>query len=683
LENFAAVGYSGQVAAVNPKYDEILGYPCAANLKSLPFLPEAVLVSVNRNLVVPVIEEAAELGIKAAVVFAIGFLETGEDGGARQARLVQAARDGGMAVIGPNCQGMISFVSPTPLYMGSVKPYEAGRVALVAQSGSVTTSLTNNKRGVRWSHIVSAGNEAVTDSADLLGYFVDDPATDVICLFIETVRDPERFFAECDRARETGKPVVVLKSGRTAAGAAAATAHSGALAVPDRLVDSMMRRHGVLRVDSLEELLETAIAVQSRRRPRGRRMATATGSGGQIELILDQTGPLGLVHPTFGPEASAGLRELLPDFLNVKNPLDWWGMDDYQNRLPKLVKTVIDDPQIDILLTVSDFTHYPTGDDEDEDGQLASSLDLAQQTDKLVVLLGSVDGAVPPATAESTLEAGVLTLSGLPVGLRALAHLVGFSTPLPPAAPHRAIESERIRALLSERSRPTGGLPALEILTAAGLAIPDSRLARDEDTAVELGGQIGYPVALKSGDPDLLHKTESGAVVLNLADEAAVRAAAGKLLADGAESLLVQEQIPHGAELILGLERHPELGMFVVVGLGGIWTEVIDDVVFRPVGLREGEAEDMIRTLRGFQVLDGARGSAPIDLKALVGAIEIVDAIGQEFGDDLQSLDINPLIATSSGVVAVDALVVPRSSADAADPGRSHFPDTSPPNGAS
>lgn len=656
LENFSIMKFPGQVAAVNPKYEEIIGFPCAPNLSSLPFVPEAVLVGVNRNLVVPVIEEAASLGVKAAVVFAIGFAEIGDEGRARQERMVQVARDAGMALIGPNCQGLINFVDRTPMYMAYTHEYEPGRVALISQSGSVTTAVTNNKRGVRWSSILSVGNEAVTDSADLLGFFVDDPATDVITLFIETVRDPERFFVECDRARAAGKPVIALKSGRTEAAAVAATAHSGALAAPDRLVDALMKRHGVLRVDSMEELLETAIALQSKRRPHGRNVAAMTASGGQIELILDQTGPLGLVYPPFEGEIATRLRDQLPDFLDVKNPLDWWGIDDMYGGYRDLLATILDDPAIDIVVSATDFSFHPTGSERDS-SQLASAFALAGDSDKVIAVLDTVDGSVPAEIAEDALDRGVLALSGVAVGLRALEHLVSFAEPLPAPASRREIDVAGLGDWLTANPRSTAGLPALEFLASAGLQIPQTQVAADEDEAARVAATFGYPVAMKSADPHLLHKTESGALVLGLRDEAAVRTAARSL---GGAPVLVQEQVDAGVELILGLETHPELGTFVLVGLGGIWTEVHDDVSIRPIGLREGEAEQMLRSLHGFRLLDGARGSTPADLPTLVHAIEVVDALGQALGERLQSIDINPLIVSGSRAVAVDALVVPR-----------------------
>lgn len=658
LANFRRLDYSGTVAAVNPKYDEILGYPCAPSLSGLPFVPEAVLLNVNSARVVPAIEEAASLGVKAAVVFGIGFGEVGAEGRARERRLTQVAQDAGMAVLGPNCQGLVNYTDRTPLYMGYTHQYEPGRAALISQSGSVTTALANNTRGVRWSKVLSVGNEAVTDSADLLGYLVDDSTTSVICLFLETIRDPERFFVQCDRAREAGKPVIVLKSGRTGAAVAAATAHSGALAAPDRLVDGLMRRHGVLRADSLEELLETAIALQATRRPKSRNVAVLTASGGQIELILDQSGPLGLLHPRFSPAIAASLREQLPDFLAVKNPLDWWGIEDWNAGYRKLLTTILDDPQIDIVVSATSFTWHPTN-ERQITRELDAAISVAADTDKIVAVLDTVDGTVPSSVAEEALSKGVLALSGIPTGLRALEHLVSFAEATALESVPRAIDSASFDRFLLEHPHAVAGLPALKVLASAGITTPAMQMTADADEAAALAGRFGYPVALKSADPGLLHKTEAGALILGLQSEDAVRAAAKELLASGPDGILVQQQIAGGVELLVGLETDAELGTFVVVGLGGIWTEVMNDVALRPVGLRDGEAEQMLRSLRGFPLLDGARGTAPVNLAAVVGVMESVDAIGRAFGGRIRSLDINPVIATTDDAIAVDALVVP------------------------
>jgi acyl-CoA synthetase (NDP forming) len=660
LENFARINYPGKVVAVNPKYDEIAGYPCYPSIGDLPFVPDSVMVSINRERAVGAIEEAAAKGIKGAVVIAIGFAEAGPEGRALQVRLTSAAREAGMSLIGPNCQGVVNFVQPSAQYMDTVHPYEPGRVALFAQSGSITTAVTNNPRGVRWSHIVSCGNEAVSGAADLLGYFVDDPSTDIIAGFIEAIRRPEQFFHECDRAYDQGKPVVILKSGRTEAARNMAATHSGALAMPDRLVDELLKRHHVLRVDSMEELLATVLALQGKRVP-GNRFAVVTASGGQIELALDEIGKYDIRLPAFTPETQEVLRGVLPSFLEPNNPLDWWGITDYEAEYPNILRAVANDPNIDAVVAIADTTWGPTGDEGREKSTISAVSKLSAETDKLLAIVSNIDGSVPGAVAEDSLAKGALYLSGFPVGFRALERAMTFARE--PRKKGRATPPNAglAAAIASLGDSPTGGNAALEVLRAAGIETVQSTEAASADEAVAAAASAGYPVVAKIGDADRLHKSEVGGVILGIRDEAGLRAAWEKLQVAGAKRVLIQRQVPSGVELILGLTTDDSLGTFVLVGLGGIWTEVFDDVAFRPAGLLEGEAEEMLGELRTARLLDGVRGAPAIDRVALVRAIEALDALGQAHGAALQSVDINPLVVSPDGAVAVDAVIVPRS----------------------
>lgn len=660
LENLASIGFQGQIGAVNPRYDEILGYPCAPSIGDLPFVPDAVLVSVNRERVESVIEDAISAGVGGAAVLAIGFADAGEVGRQRQERMVKAARESGFAIVGPNCQGLINFTVPSALYMGPVSAYEPGSVALMSQSGSVTTALTNNNRGVRWSHVVSAGNEAIVDSADLLSYYLDQPEVKVVAAFLETIRDPARFFAQCDRARDLGKPVVVLKSGRTEAAQAAATAHTGALSAPDRLVDALFSRHGVIRAASMEELLETTIAMQTTTKPAGGRIATITASGGQIELVLDAVADTDLTHPQFSEATQASLREMLPDFLATHNPLDYWGMDDFIERYPELVRRVAADESVDVVVMVGDFAHHPTGRAETESRQAKAARELAGGADELFVVLDTVDGTVPAAEVERALPSGALLLSGLEEGLNAVQHLVDYAKPQRTAAVQPSLP-EGLGDSLAGFTAAQSGEEALAVLTELGIRTPKSELVGNADDAVAAAARLGHPVVLKSGDPNALHKTESSGVHVGLETEEAVRKAAAGLGAVGDGSILVQEQVDGGVELLLGVQTDAELGTFLLVGMGGIWTEILADVAIRPAGLLEGEAEEMLRSLRSFRLLEGVRGAPPCDIDAVVDAINRLDALAVAYGAGLESIDVNPLIATPSGAIAVDCLVVPRS----------------------
>jgi acetate---CoA ligase (ADP-forming) len=654
IQNLVTAGYDGQVAGVNPKYDEVMGKPCFASLDDVPFAPDAVVISVGRERVVTALEDAARAGSQAAVVFAIGFTEADELGSELQERLIDVAQEAGIAVVGPNCQGLLNFAKGSPLYMDVLLPYEPGRVGLVAQSGSIATSLINNVRGVRWSHAVSSGNEAIVTAGDLISYYVDSPDVDVICAFVETIRDPEFFFAQADRAWEAGKPIIVCKTGRTQEAQAAATAHSGALAVPHRLVDAALARHNVIRVQSLEELLETAIAMQSPRPPKGRGVAVLTASGGQIELYHDNVPKGSLETATFTGETQDELRELLAPFLAARNPLDWWGSPGWEEgAVTKIVDCVARDPNVDVVLQVGDFTKWPTGDEMRAQGALDTSREVAATRDELFVVLDAVGGTPPREFVEAGLADDTLVLSGYETGLRALAHLVDYHLRRTGTVPRSLAGDSDLQLPFGDGTAPT------ELLAAAGFDVARS-VVLDADEALDgIAGELGFPVVAKIGDEDVVHKTERGGVVVGIESSDELAAAVERLKAAGASTVLVQEQIRGGVEVFLGLQTAAGLGTFLVVGLGGIWTEVLDDVQIRPVGITREEAGELLHGLRAYPLLSGGRGTSAVDTERLVTAIMQLDALGAALGDRVLSVDINPLIVTADRAVVVDAVVIP------------------------
>lgn len=656
VQNFRSLDFTGEVACVNPKYQDVLGYPCYPALENVPFIPDAVVVAVSRERVINVLEQAAQKRARGAVVFAIGFGEADEIGRHLETRLRDVARDAKMAVIGPNCQGLINFSRSTPLYMDSVQPYQPGVVGLIAQSGSVMTGLVNNRRGVRWGHVISTGNETVVDAAHVAGYYVDNPEIAVICAFLEVIRRPAEFFRQCDRAHAAGKPVIICMTGRTAAAQGAATAHSGALAAPDRLVDALLRRHGVIRAESLEELLETAIAVQSKRRPRGRGMAAVSTSGGQIGLLHDNLPGTGLVLPEFAPHTRAALTELVTPFVHPANPLDWWGTPDPDGSLPRILQTVAADPGVDIVIQVSDFTAGPTGTSMRARRPLRSVRNVLPDREELFVVMDAIGGAPRGPDFEMGVADEILVLSGFRSGLRALGHLADYELRRRIGRTAPDLQS-RLAALGISGLTWTPDVTAL--LRAAGFAVARSGLALTVQEAVALGDDLGYPVVAKIADEGVAHKTEVGGVVLSLRSPSELSKAVDRLLGSGATRILVQEQIVGGVELFLGLQSSPELGTFILAGLGGIWAELVDDVQIRPVGLREGEAGEMLGQLKGYRQLQGARGRPPVRLDVVVDTIMRLDTIGLATGERIESLDINPLIVRGTEAVVADALLIP------------------------
>jgi acyl-CoA synthetase (NDP forming) len=665
IENFVSLEYPGRIAAVNPNYDDVLGIPCYRSLADLPFAPESVVVGVNRHLVIPIVEQAAEAGARSAVIFATGLGEgAGGDQAAAEQRLRDIAAASGMAILGPNCQGTINFGQPNALYMRPVQPYEPGRVALIGQSGSITTALANNRRGVRWSHVISTGNEAVTGVEEIIDELIDDPAVGTIVAFIETIRRPERFVAACDRARAVGKAVAVLKTGRSEAGAQAAVAHSGALAAPDRLIDALFARLGVIRAESLDELLNLALLLETGRRPTARGLGAVTGSGGEIEILLDEATKHGLQFPALQPAQAERLRELLPEELPPVNPLD--SSDVNRRRFvenhPLVLETVQSDPQVGVLMVTMSFGPTPTGRPNPGGFKMDALKALAGRSDKLLCMIDMVGGTPEPELVEDMAGQGVAVLSGVADSLRAVRGLLDHSRPTRPTAAPSAVDRAAIDAALrSLDGRPSAGARALDVVAAAGIPVVSSIETESAEDAVRAGASLGYPLVVKVADPDVLHKTEMGGVITGIADEATLRAAVETLSArSAAPRIVVQPHLDSRVELLLGIERHPGFGPFILVGGGGIWVEVLDDVAIRPAGLLEGEAEAMLRELRIWPVLEGARDGTAAPIAAIVDAIERLDRLAVD-GDGIATLDINPLLVTGTGVVAVDALVAPTS----------------------
>jgi acetate---CoA ligase (ADP-forming) len=656
VRNFQSLGFTGTVACVNPKYQDILGYPCYPALQDVPFTPDAVVVAVSRERVISVLQQAARKGARGAVVFAIGFAEADELGRDLERQIRDLAQNTKMAILGPNCQGLINFSQATPLYMDAVEPYQPGVVGLIGQSGSVLTALVNNRRGVRWGQVVSTGNETAVDAADVVSYYVDNPEIKVICAFLEVIRRPEEFFRHCTRAHAAGKPVIVCKIGRTAAAREAAAAHSGTLGAPDRLLDALLRRHGVIRAESLEELLETAVAMQSKRRPRGRGMAAVSTSGGQIGLLHDSLPGTGLALPEFAPDTQAALARLVAPFIRRTNPLDWWGTADPDGSLPQILETVAADPGIDIVIQISDFTVGPTGVSMRARRPLRSAQAVLPGHEELFVVLDAIEGTPQGSDFEAGVADETLVLSGLRSGLRALGHLVEYEQGRRPSSPAPDLPS-RLAAL--GVSSLTWTRDVTTLLDTAGFAVARGGLARTAHEAVALGNDLGYPVVAKIADQTVAHKSEVGGVLLNLRSPRELSEAADHLLSIGATQVLVQEQIVGGVEMFLGLQSSPELGTFILAGLGGIWAELVDDVQIRPVGLRDGEAKEMLGQLRAYRRLQGARGRPPVRLDVIAEVIMRLDAIGLAMGDKIESLDINPLIIRGTQAIVADALLIP------------------------
>jgi len=672
--SLATLGYTGAVYPVNPRYDSVGGLRCHASLADLPQAPDIVAFCIGQADVLAHLEQAATRGARAAVVYEGGFAERGEAGRALQSRIVALCREASIALCGPNCMGVLNPVHRSSVYKQAVRDPArlAGNVGLVSQSGSICIGLLADVRRFGFSHVVSSGNEAVVACVDYLEALIDDTDTRVIALFMESVQQPERFVAALDRAAACGKPVVVLKVGRNVRTAHAIASHTGGLAGSSRVFSEVLRAHRAIEVVDLDELAEVIAACQSIRWPAGPRLAVVTASGGQAELVLDVASACGCDLAPIDEALRGRLQALIGPVPGDGNPLDAWGIGDLQASFPQAMRALDESGRFDSIVMCMD------GADGQPIGNPARVLDFAQ------VLVEAARGSVTPyyalnlrpgivSTAQVDLlaGAGLTLLGGARQGLGALDRLARWRVPLPD---RRTVPSGLAAGLCAELRR-VPGRPAINefdakrLLAAAGLPVTRERRVSSLDQAEAEAREIGYPVVLKVVSDAIGHKTELGLVRIDLRDAPALRAAWHGLQArvrcveTGAPGhvFLVQEMVQGGLEVFAGIKRDPDFGLVLAFGLGGILVEVMDDIALRSLPLRAGEAEAMVREIRGAALLGGVRGGAPLDVPALIDCLEGLADFAVDAGDALSAIDLNPIILlpAGQGCRIVDALIIP------------------------
>jgi acyl-CoA synthetase (NDP forming) len=688
-DNLALMGSQVRCHFVNPKYDELLGQQCYPSLEALPERPDIALVALNPLRAGMVTQAAADAGIPAVIIPGGGVVEGGEAAAAMQAEVADIARRHAMALVGPNCMGVIDLTVNAATYIGDVSPYlPRGGVAGIAQSGSVTDAFVQSGSRVGFSRIISCGSEVILDVCDYLAYCLDDPETSSVILFLEGFRRPERFLVLADRAMELGKPMMVVKVGRSEQAKAAAIAHSGSLAGEARVTDAALDAAGVIRCDDLDELLETAELVEGIRRT-GRgigagRAGVVTVSTGEASLIADLAPSAGVDLPPIPAAARDRILEHLPTMGFIGNPLDPWGAADAGEAYGAVFESMAASDAYDVLVLVHDFPYRSLPAEVATANEVTRAL-LDATRDRpwlLPVYVSLTSGEHPPETKAVLDEhgGGAPLLRGASEAFRAIGAVARWErtrtgrldvgpwrTSWPAMADDRTAYGLDASAATPQLSPSMRALPereSLDLLRAAGLAVTPAIGVRDADGAVEAARPVGgHAVVLKIDAIDLPHKTDLGLVRLGVCGDDEVRAAAEDLLAIAdrhgveARGLLVEPMADPGVELIVGIRRDPSFGPCVMVGLGGVFTEVLDDVSIRLAPVSRVVARSMLDALRGARILDGVRGRPPVDREALTSLIVDLSTFAME-RTDLLEVDLNPVIASSDGAVAVDALVV-------------------------
>ncbi|GGR61695.1 MULTISPECIES: acetate--CoA ligase family protein [Streptomyces] len=657
--------WAGRVGArvhpVHPTRGSVFGLPCVPSVDRLPEPVDLAVLLVADPL--PVIGELDGARARFAVVFASGFAETGRAGAEAQERLAEAARGAGVRLLGPNTN-LNAFERFREDLTGPA-------IALITQSGHQGRPVfALQELGIRLSHWAPTGNEADLETADFLSWFAEQPEVGAIACYLEGLKDGRAFLLAADRAARRGVPVVAVKVGRTEAGARTAASHTGKLTGADDVVDAALRQYGVIRVDALDELQDTAALLARARPPRSDGVVVYSISGGTGAHVADLAAGAGLRLPTLSAEKQAELHQWIPDYLNVANPVDNGGHPVGDERGRKIIDALLADPAVGVLICPVTGPFPPLSD------RLVRDLaDAAEQTDKLVCVVWGSPAGTEPAYREvllgSSRVATFRTVGNCLHAVRAwLDHhrFTGdYRSPFD-AAPRTPSPSFRKAEALLRPGARLSEHAAKQLLRAYGIRVPREQLVTSAAAAVRAAAQVGYPVVMKASGARIAHKTELGLVKIGLTSASQVRDAYRELTdiaryeGVGLDGVLVCQMVERGVEMMVGVTHDELFGPTVTAGLGGILVEVLRDVAVRVPPFGEEQARAMLGELRGRALLDGVRGRPPADVDALVEVVLRVQRMALELGSHLAELDINPLMVLDrgQGAVALDALVVCR-----------------------
>lgn len=661
--NLVGSGFRGLVLPINPHHSEVRGIPAYPDLASCPVRPDLAVVCVPADAAVDVVREAGELGIGSVCVISAGFAEVSPQGAARQARLIAAAHEGGVRLVGPNCTGILGGTGELRFNATFSRTLPAaGGVQLLSQSGAIGLAVLEaaDARGLGIGAFVSIGNAADVSTNDVLRHWEHDPAVRVILLYLESIPEPATFL---EVARRVGRrvPIVAVKAGRTTAGRRGAASHTAALSGGDVGVDALLRQAGVIRAGSIEELLDAATMLTAQQHYRGRRVAIVTNGGGPGILAADACESNGLEVPELAPATAARLRALLPPEAGVTNPVDMIASATAA-QYGEAARILGGEPGVDAVMVLYNTPLITRAVDVAEE-MVAARATLAAD----VALVGAfMNREGPPA---ALLAAGIPAYTTPEHAARALAHATGWDERRrrPEAAvPPPAFDVERARTIIrADPGRAGGWLSTTTVealLDACGIPSVRSRLVSTPDEAARAQADLGGTVVVKAATA--MHKSEVGGVRTGITTEAGAAAAVGAIRASLAEAghpeaaatLLVQEQLQSGLEMIVGLSRDPLVGPLVVVGRGGTAVEVLGDVAVRVAPLTDHDLDEMLQSLRSAPLLTGYRGAPPLDVDALRAVIHRVSTLAAEIGE-VAEVDLNPVFVLEHGVAVADARI--------------------------
>ncbi len=667
LKNLQNSGFKTEIHLVGRSGGEVEGIPCLTSIDQLPEGVDLAILITPAETVRDTVEACIARGVKSAVCFSSGFAETGEEGRNEQEEIGRIARESGFPLVGPNCVGYFNYVDafsvmlvPTELQLSDDS--DRPGVAIVCQSGGIGHHIayTLQQRGVNVSYMVTTGNEAHLGIADLVGFFLADESTAAVVCYAEQIRRPADMLAVAKLARDHGKKILLLHPGKSAKAQAATASHTGALTGDYKVMRTLLEDSGIVMVDALEELIDVSQILTRYPEHNGEGLGVVTMSGALCGIALDYAAEIGIEIPAMSTETVDSLKGKLPDFTPPRNPLDMGTLPAWQPDLLRVgAEAVLADPSVGSVMISNPSVGLPIS-------STFATIATKLPADKpLIYVIHSEDCAIPDETRDILADSQMVLMRSPERAMRALSVLTRH-------AKQRRDWSE------PKAPEPFADLPALgsgtqpewlgkQILAKIGIAVPEGGLAKSADEAVEIASKVGYPVALKAQAATLAHKSDVGGVLLNIADEAALRSKWSELYAnierakpgfvlDGA---LVEKMGERGVELVVGARRDPSWGPVLLVGMGGVWIEALGDVALLPALASEKQIIKALNGLKSAKLLRGFRGSPPVDVAAVA---HVAAQVGRQIATtpEITEIDVNPLVAygEGKGVVALDALIV-------------------------
>ena len=657
-----------RVYFIHPKRETVFGVPCYKSVTDVPDTVDLMVICTSQKTVIPLLREGAAKGCGGAVVFASGYGEVGTaEGKQNEAELIAAARELDIAVMGPNCAGFVNYIDNVQAFAFiSAKRDRKGSVGVVSQSGQLCLSMMDDP-GMRFSYNISAGNGKIVQMEDYMEFLVNDEDTKVVSVYIEGVKNADKFAAVLKKAAEKRKPVVILKAGRSEKGGAIAASHTGSLSGSDASFDAVLKKFGAIRVDDLEELIAMSLMLSTLRKyPDKAMFASMNLSGGETGICADVGSLNGIVYPDFTEETLAKLREQLPSYASPNNPLDMTASLSYDADLyAGALRTVMDDPNVGmvligytLLLEIADpAIHYMYQGIEKVIKEKGDSC-------KPIAMIPFAENTRNPEYQEKLFSIGVPVLPPPVYAFKILRHLADFVNY---SADDKTLE------LAVGKSDSTDSYALSEHdskveLGRFGVSVPNEVIAASVEEAAEFAEKNPEALAMKIESADILHKSDVGGVKLNIRDPEEAKATYKEIMESVTSKrpdakingILMVPMLKQGVEMIIGVNNDPQFGTMIMVGMGGVFVEVFKDVALYPAPMGEKEALEMLKSLKAFKLLNGYRGTKKCDIDALCKTIVAVSQYASANRDTLKELDINPLFVypEGEGVGVADALIV-------------------------